>query len=98
MSRLRPGTIDLGSNYDLKVSVSEPKNEVINWELGTLKMPESLNFKLPDIEDHFYKMPEIYTPENEVSEGKNSALYPFVGLILSVIIPWLTFTKLVKTC
>lgn len=98
MKKLKPGTIKLGSNYDLKVSVSESKKDVLNWELGTLKMPESLDYKIPDIEDHFYKMPEIYTPEDEVSEGKKSPLYPVVGLIIAVILPWLTFIKLVRLC
>ena len=98
MRRLKPGTIELGSKYDLKVSISEPNKDVISWELGTLKMPESLDYKIPDIEDHFYKMPEIYTPEEEVIEGKEkeSSFYPVAGLIFAVILPWLTFIKLVN--
>ena len=96
MRRLKPGTLELGSNYDLKVSVSEPNKNVISWDLGTLKMPESLDYKISDIEDHFYKMPEIYTPEEEVVEGKKSPLYPVAGLIIAVILPWLTFIKLVN--
>ena len=96
MKRLKPGTIKLGSNYELKVSMSEPQKEVLSWELGSLKMPESLDFKIPDIEDHFYKKPEIYTPEEIVNEDKKGPLYPILGLIIAVLLPWLTFIRLVN--
>lgn len=96
MKRLRPGTFELGSNYDLKISVAETSQDIVNWDLGTVKMPESLEYKLPEIEDHFYKMPEIYTPEEERSEGKKSPVYPLFGLILAVALPWLAFIRLVR--
>lgn len=93
---MKPGTFELGSNYDLKVYVSESVKKILSWELGTLKMPLSIDYKLADIEDHFYKMPEIYTPEEDIIEGKKNALYPIAGLVFVVILPWLYFIKLVS--
>lgn len=68
---------------------------MITWELGTLKMPSSINYKLPEIEDHFYLMDEIYSPEPELFEGKISSLYHLIGLIFIILLPWISFIKMV---
>lgn len=59
-------------------------------------MPESLEYKLPEIEDHFYKMPEIYTPEEEKTEGTKNPVVFALGLVMVVALPWLSFARLVK--
>lgn len=68
---------------------------MITWELGTLKMPSSINYKLPEIEDHFYLMDEIYSPEPESTEGKISSIYPLIGVLLVILLPWISFVKMV---
>ena len=88
--------LDLGSEYIFKIFILEPSKELISWELGIIKIPSKIDYKLPEIEDHFYKQDEIYTPEPEKSEGKKSPIYPIIGVFLVVIIPWLTFIKTVK--
>lgn len=96
MKKLRPDLIELGSEYLFKIFASDGK-EQYNWEFGLIKMPKSIDYKLPEIEDNFYKMPEIYTPENvdESEGGKRNIIYPVVGLIISVILPWISFIKMV---
>ena len=91
--------INLGSEYTLKVFVSSgpQSKERLDWTIGNIKMPKSIDYKLPEIEDHFYKMPEIYTPEEvQNPEGKKNPMYQFIGIIGAILIPWICFIKMVK--
>lgn len=91
--------ISLGSKYTLKVFVSSgpQSKERLDWTLGHLVMPKSVDYKLPEIEDHFYKMPEIYTPEEEQkSEGKKNSIYQLIGIIGAIALPWICFIIMVK--
>lgn len=92
--------INLGSEYNLKVFASSgpQSKDRLEWSIGTLKMPNSIDYKIPDIEDHFYKMPEIYTPEELKKEGKHNPIYPIVGFVASVLFPWFCFIKMVISC
>lgn len=91
--------INLGSEYTLKVFVSSgpQSRDRLEWSIGTLRMPNLLDYKLPEIEDHFYKMPEIYTPEELQKEGKQHPIYPIAGFVASVLVPWICFIKMVRT-
>ncbi len=92
---MRSDLIELGSEYVLKVFSSNGK-EQFSWEIGTIKMSKSIDYKLPEIEDFFYKLPEIYTPEAEnESEGKKNSMYPLIGLVIAVVLPWISFIKMV---
>lgn len=86
----------MGSEYLVKLFVAESGKESLIWELGSLHTPESIEYKIPEIEDHFYAQLEIYTPEPEVVEGKKSLLYPLLGLGLVVALPWISFVKMVN--
>ena len=98
MKRLQPGMIELGSEYTLKVFLSDGKNELISWEIGTIKTPNSIEYKIPEIEDSFYIMPEIYTPQIIAdSEEKNNSIYSLIGLVFAVVLPWISFVKMWKS-
>ena len=57
-----------------------------SWNFGVLKTPLSINFKSPDIEDHFYKQEEIFTV-SPIARAKINPILPMIGLIMTVIIP-----------
>ena len=90
--------INLGSEYALKVFISggPQSKDRLDWLIGNLVMPKSIEYKIPEIEDQFYKMPEIYTPEEQKAEGKQNPIYPVAGIVASVLLPWICFIKMVK--
>lgn len=99
MKRLKPGTIELGSEYTVMVYVAEAGKETLAWDIGSLTAPKSIDYKIPEIEDHFYAQPEIYTTEPEIVQGKKTPLYPLLGLLFVVALPWISFMKMViVTC
>lgn len=88
--------VEFGSEYIFKIFVSNGK-ELINWEIGTMKLPKYIDYKLPEIEDHFYHLPEIIIPEFiEENQGKQNSIYTIIGFIITLLIPWISFIKLVR--
>lgn len=81
----------------MKVIVNGQNFDSVSWDLGTIKTPSHIDHLIPDIEDHFYKMPEIYTPEVVKVEGKTNPMYPIFGFILVVLLPWMSFIKMWKS-
>ena len=60
----------------------------ITWKLGVIRTPKEVSNTIPEIEDFFHALPEIYTPEIEdhTRETRQSIVYLiFAGVVL---IPW----------
>lgn len=89
MKDLKPGIIEFGEDYRIELFVSDRKGEVESWDLGVLKSPLSINYNIPDIEDHFYKQDELFAAGPKQPTTINPFL-PIIGLIMTVAFPlWL---------
>ena len=60
----------------------------VAWKIGSIKTPASTASVLPEIEDHFYRLPEIHFPPAAAQESKKASIVSliFAGLVL---VPWI---------